>query len=166
MMRMRRAGFTYKEIANKANIPWGTVRYRLQSWGVVPDEPIVRSRVRPRKYHYPAWLLQMMYWDCELSTIQIGYELDIPDESVCAIMSRLGVRLRTQSEAQRLYARKHPGARNPNAPTLTSERAREMAMKAAANRARRVRNRDKKRRDRAQAAKAAQEVAQAEAVAS
>jgi hypothetical protein len=138
MIRMRKAGFTYREIAAKADIPWGTVRSRLQAWGVKPEATVIRSRRRKIKNDYPRWLIDEMYWSCKLSSVEIAYELDIPDESVCTMMRRMKIPFRSRKEAQELYCQRHPHARIP----VTANR--EMALRASMISAQRRRQRAKK----------------------
>ncbi len=126
MIRMREAGFTYKEIACKAGIPWGTVRSRLRAWGVQKQVTVVMSRKRPAKHKYPKWLIEEMYWSCQMSIPDIAYELDMPKQSVVTMMHRLGVPRRDRSAAWKL--RKERWGCEP--PTLTTERAKAMAAKA------------------------------------
>lgn len=142
MIRMRRVGFTYREIAAKAGIPWGTVRSRLRAWGVKPEVVVIHRRRRPMKYCFPRWLLQEMYWACSLSTVEIGYELDIPDTSVAALLRWYGIPTRSRSEAQKLYVVRNPQGRRPRGAN------REQAMRASAISAERRRMRAKKNRQR------------------
>lgn len=131
---MRQAGFTYKQIACKSGIPYGTVRHRLQSWGIKPVSKVIHPRRRPSKNNYPRWLINEMYWSCQLSTVDIAYELDIPKNSVITMMFRLGVPRRTRSEASAVRKARGPIIFQ----TLSPERARAMAAKSVKKRQQRV----------------------------
>lgn len=130
MIRMRQAGFTYKQIARKSGIPYGTVRHRLQSWGIKPASKVIHPRRRPSKNDYPRWLIDELYWSCQLSTVDIAYELDIPKNSVITMMFRLGVPRRTRKEAAAVRKARGPII----VPMLSPERARAMAAKAVKKR--------------------------------
>lgn len=149
MIRMREAGFTYKEIGRKASISAATVRSRCQTWGVEPKEKVIRSRNRKPKHDYPRWLIHEMYWICRLSTEEIGYELCMPSMSVRTMMVRLDVPRRSRAEAQRVYVERHPGTRVP--PTANREQALRAAMISARKRHRRVASNRRRRELRAMA---------------
>jgi len=98
LRRLREAGFTYKEISRLTGVPWGTIRWRCQQFGIKSPE-IIRERKRPLKHDYPRWLINELYWECELSTIEIAYELDIRSGAVEKMMRRMGIPFRTRSQA-------------------------------------------------------------------
>lgn len=143
MMSMRRAGFTYKEISAKSGVPWGTVRTRLQRWGIHPEEKVIRRRRRPIVNDYPRWLIMEMYWECKLSTVDIGYELDISKHSVNTMMQRLKIPRRSVKEAWAIRSSR-PGYTPP--PPMTKERATEMAKLAVKKRERKARKKATKQR--------------------
>lgn len=144
---MREAGFTYRQIGAKLDVPWGTIRSRCQSLGITPQIKVVHERNRPLKHHHPRWLLEMMYWDCELSTVDIGYELDISYNEVLRMMARFNIPRRTRTQAQELMWRN--GHRNPPTRLWTAEEAYAASKKSADMRARKVRERERHRRRRA-----------------
>lgn len=113
---MRKAGFTYKEIANKADVPWATIRSRCQILGIQPEEKVIHSRNRKPIHDYPRWLIEMMYWDCKLSTVDIAYELDISKNSVLTMMNRLEIPRRTRGEAKLLHMERNPEWKPPYNP--------------------------------------------------
>jgi hypothetical protein len=111
MIRLRRAGWFLKDIAELAGPPWtmSRVRHLMDKLGVQPDEKPVRVGVRNHiKHQFPRWLLVEMYWGCELSKNEIAYELDIKEPSLNAIFRRLQIKTRTVVEARAISAARYP----------------------------------------------------------
>lgn len=111
MIRLRRAGWFLKDIAELAGPPWTASRvgYLMDKLGVQPDEKPVRVGVRnPIKHQFPRWLLVEMYWGCQLSKNEIAYELDIKAASLNAIFRRLQIKTRTVAEARVISAARYP----------------------------------------------------------
>lgn len=149
MTRMREAGFTYKEIGDKLGVPWSTIRSRCKSVGALPpEETPYRPRNRPIKNDYPRWLIQMLYWDCQLSTVDIAYELDMSKDSVVHMMMRLGISRRTRKEAAKIL--RDSGFYRTPTRVWTVEEARAASLKAAKKRERKIKLREYKRQRRLQ----------------
>lgn len=136
MRRMREAGFTYNQIGIKLNVPWGTIRSRCQAMDIKPLVKVVHERNRPLKHKHPRWLINMMYWDCELSTVDIGYELNISHNEVIRMMMRMNIPRRTRTQAQELMWRQ--GTHRPPVCLWTPEEARAASLIAAKNRRKKV----------------------------
>ena len=131
LRRLREAGFTYMEIERITGVNWSTVRSRCKSLNIKPLVKVYRQRNRSALHRYPRWLIYELYWECELSTRDIGYELDIPSASVATMMQRLHIPFRTRQQAWDLMKRR--GRMPPRRP-WTREEAREAARRAAAKR--------------------------------
>jgi DNA invertase Pin-like site-specific DNA recombinase len=127
MIRMREAGFTYAEIAQRSGVPYGTVRSRMQRWKVRPRVKVIHSRNRPPMHKFPYWLIYEMYWECELSTNEIAYELGLKRNTVGTLMRRLGIPTRTRAQAWEVQKKR---GRMPLRKPWTAEQAREMARRA------------------------------------
>jgi hypothetical protein len=126
IIRMREAGFTYQEIADISGLPYGTVRSRLSRWGIQRGH-VVLTRNRKAKFDPPYWLIEMMYWDCGLSTNEVAYELDVSKNTLQHWMVRNQVARRSRKEAWALMIQKGNG---PAYRPWSTEQARYMAYKA------------------------------------
>lgn len=123
MIRMREAGFTYREIAAVAGVSWSTIRSRCQRWEIQKGK-VVHSRNRPAKHNYPYWLVDMMYWDCKLTVREIAYEFDIPYNSMMTWVTRNNFPLRNKKQAWELMQQRKRG---PFHRSWTTEEARRMS---------------------------------------
>ena len=146
MIRMRKAGFTHREIAEIAGPPW--TRSKVTAFfgkigRVQPEQKIVISSRRPLKYDFPRDLLMEMYWGCELSRAEMAYELDVPEPSLQQIFRRLKIPTRTTSQSRRIALVRYP--HTAVGPTLEQQRAGARAAAKARS--------EKRRRQRANAAR-------------
>ncbi len=126
IIRMREAGFTYQEIADISGLSYGTVRSRLQRWGIQKGK-VVHKRNRKPSFDPPYWLIEIMYWDCKLSTNEIAFELDISKNTLQTWMERNGFARRSRKEAWKLMTEKGNG---PTRRSWSTTEARYMAQRA------------------------------------
>lgn len=105
LRRMREAGWTYKEIANIADEPWPTIRSRCRSLGIEPQIKVMRERNRKYKYEdrIDKELLALMYIECQLSTSDISYELEVNRHTLLKLMHHYGIPIRGRGQARKLY---------------------------------------------------------------
>lgn len=128
MRRMREAGYTYKEIGKKLDTPWSTIRSRCQSLGIqiAPDVKIIHIRRRPPVYNFPPWLIRTLYWDCQLSTVAIAYELDVSTSTIQNNMKRYKIPRRSREEVARIL---HENGQMPwFTYQISSEQAKQMVV--------------------------------------
>jgi hypothetical protein len=111
MIRMRRAGWFLKDIAEAAGTPWtaSRVNHLMNKIGVKPDVKPVRFGVRnPIRNDYPRELIYEMYWSCQLSKAEIAYELGIKLKAVDVLFQRLEIPTRTHAQARAISLRRYP----------------------------------------------------------
>jgi hypothetical protein len=118
LRRMREAGWTFKEIEALTGIPWSTIRSRCRSLGITERGKVVRSRNRKYKYEdrIPKELLWLMYVECQLSTSDIAFELDVNRHTLRSLMLHYEIPMRSRGEARKLYMERY-GAIMPPVPT-------------------------------------------------
>jgi hypothetical protein len=105
LRRMREAGWTYKEISEISGIPWSTIRSQCRSLRIKCYTPVVRSRNRKYKYEdrIDKELLWLMYIECQLSTSEIAYELEVNRHTLRGLMAHYDIPMRSRGEARKLY---------------------------------------------------------------
>lgn len=105
LRRMREAGWTYRQIEAISGVPWPTIRSRCKSLGIQPKAKVIHSRQRKHKYEglIDKELLELMYIECQLSTTQIAYELEVNRHTLNKLMHHYGIAMRSQGESRKLY---------------------------------------------------------------
>lgn len=145
-IRLREAGFTVQQVADKAGVSLATMSRRLSMWGVRPLEPVVHMRrSRPRKLDGHEEEVRSMHWDECLSTRQIAERLGVSSSAVSAFMRAREIEIRPQAEAISLRHRVAPPVVARHSGQFTSETAR-MAINGYWTRRRVVDSRNARRR--------------------
>ena len=105
---MRESGWTFKEIEAITGVPWSTVRSRCRSLNIKQKTKVIRSRNRRPKWPHPKWLLELMYIECQLSTTEIAYELDLSNSTINKLLIHHKIPKRNKSEARKIYMQRYP----------------------------------------------------------
>jgi len=115
---MREAGWTYKEIEAISGVPWSTLRSRCRSLGIKKRTKVMRSRNRKYKYEdrISKELLWLMYIECQLSTSDIAFELEVNRHTLRGLLRHYEIPMRGRGEARKVYMERY-GAIMPPVPT-------------------------------------------------
>lgn len=124
-IRLREAGFTVQQVADKTGVGLATMSRRLKMWDVRPLEPVVyMRRPKPRKLDGLEEDVRVMHWDEGLSTRQIAERLGVSRAAVNTFMHARGIEVRPQSEAIVLRHQIAPPVIVRHSGQFTSETAR------------------------------------------
>jgi hypothetical protein len=108
-MAMRRAGFTIREIAERAGVGYATMQSRLYRWGIKAEFNPVRMRLTGSL----AEEMHTLYWERGLSISDLADYYRISPGRVADRMRRLGIGRRERADAIRLAMAKGKGNRLP-----------------------------------------------------